>query len=97
MHLLADLADVECCPDGEAALERLNGRSYDWILLDVGLPGLDGFELLPRIRELAPASRVVVCSGLPLGDGRKRALEGGAVDFLEKPLSPLLLSQLLGR
>lgn len=95
VHLLGDLAEVDTCADGPTALRRLAERPVDWVLLDVSLPGDDGFSVLRSVRERHPAVRVVMHTGLALGDGRRRAIEGGAIDLLEKPLSVPELSALL--
>jgi two-component system nitrogen regulation response regulator NtrX len=48
---------VEAAASGEAALTALENRRYDLILLDVWLPGMDGLEVLARVRTLDPKSR----------------------------------------
>lgn len=94
-HLLAHLATIECCADGHAALARLRARHFDWVLLDIGLPGIDGFDVLAQVRCFAPATRVVIHTGMALPDGRRRAQEAGAVELLEKPLALAQLAALL--
>lgn len=96
-HVLDRIAVVELCADGESALARLATRPFDWMLLDVGLPGMNGFEVLARVRAANAAPRVVLHTGLALPDGRRRALAAGAVELLEKPLSLPRLAALLGR
>ncbi len=74
---------------GEACLEELGRRSYDLVLLDVWLPGLDGLETLARIQEMPPEDRpaVVMISGHGSIETAVRATKLGAFDFLEKPLT----------
>lgn len=96
-HLLDRLASVEVCADGESALARLATRSFDWILLDIGLPGMSGFEVLARVQALNHTTRVLLHTGLALPDARRRARAAGAVDLLEKPLSIPRLESLLRR
>jgi len=93
--ILDRIASVEFCADGESALERLTTRSFDWMLLDVGLPGMNGFEVLARVRERSATTRVLLHTGLALPDARWRAQGAGAVDLLEKPLSIPRLKALL--
>lgn len=72
---------------GEACLEMLRKKSFDVILLDIWLPGMDGLEALERIRENENAPEVVVISGHATIETAVRATKLGAFDFLEKPLS----------
>jgi len=72
---------------GEACLEMLRKKSFDVILLDIWLPGMDGLEALERIRENEDAPEVVVISGHATIETAVRATKLGAFDFLEKPLS----------
>ncbi|HEX6804719.1 MAG TPA: sigma-54 dependent transcriptional regulator [Terriglobales bacterium] len=72
---------------GEACLETLGRESYDVVLLDIWLPGIDGLEVLPKIRELENAPEVLIISGHGTIETAVRATKLGAFDFLEKPLS----------
>ena len=70
--------------DGAAAIELAVATSPDLIVLDLSMPGVDGFEALPRLRQVAPAAKVVVLSGLPPHGAERRARSAGAVGFIEK-------------
>jgi two-component system, NtrC family, nitrogen regulation response regulator NtrX len=72
---------------GEACLETLGRESYDVVLLDIWLPGIDGLEVLPKIREMENAPEVLIISGHGTIETAVRATKLGAFDFLEKPLS----------
>jgi two-component system nitrogen regulation response regulator NtrX len=72
---------------GEACLELLRKTSFDVVLLDVWLPGVDGLETLERIRELDNPPEVIMISGHGTIETAVRATKLGAYDFLEKPLS----------
>ena len=72
---------------GEACLELLRKRSFDVILLDVWLTGMDGLETLQKIRETEGAPEVIMISGHGTIETAVRATKLGAFDFLEKPLS----------
>src|ERR1700675_4598375 len=74
-------------PSGEDCLESLRKSSFDLILLDVWLTGIDGLEVLERIRELPDPPEVVMISGHGTIETAVRATKLGAFDFLEKPLS----------
>ena len=70
--------------DGLKGVELAAALSPDLVLLDLVMPRLDGLEALPRLRESAPSSRVVMLSGLDTGDAEERARSLGAVGYLEK-------------
>jgi two-component system nitrogen regulation response regulator NtrX len=72
---------------GEACLECLSQQSFDVVLLDVWLPGMDGLSTLEQIRALADPPEVVIISGHATIETAVRATKLGAFDFLEKPLS----------
>lgn len=72
--------------EGTAALDIVRREQPDVVLLDLFLPGRTGLELLPLLRELAPAARVVVVSNAPRSRYAERALALGACGFLEKHL-----------
>src|ERR671917_1024657 len=79
--------DVEAVDSGEAALERLTRQSYDVVVLDVWLPGMDGLATLARMRERQVETQVVIISGHGNIESAVRAIKMGAFDFVEKPLS----------
>lgn len=72
--------------DGEQALERLGG--VDLVLLDVGMPVMDGWSVLAAARARALPVRVVVVSGRRAPGDVRRAFDLGAVDYLRKPFPP---------
>src|SRR6266480_5883626 len=72
---------------GEACLDVLRKHSFDAVLLDVWLPGMDGLETLTHIREIENAPEVIMISGHGTIETAVRATKLGAYDFLEKPLS----------
>jgi two-component system nitrogen regulation response regulator NtrX len=78
---------VEAVESGESGLTALENRRYDLILLDVWLPGMDGLEVLARVRTLDPEVPVVVISGHGSIETAVKAVRMGAQDFVEKPLA----------
>jgi len=72
---------------GESCLDLLRHRSFDVILLDVWLPGMDGLEALQKIKEADDGAEVIMISGHGTIETAVRATKLGAFDFLEKPLS----------
>ena len=79
--------DVDSVDSGEACLERLAQHSYDVVVLDVWLPGMDGLATLGRMRERQIDAQVVIISGHGNVESAVRAIKMGAFDFVEKPLS----------
>jgi two-component system nitrogen regulation response regulator NtrX len=79
--------EVETVDSGEACLDRLLRASYDVILLDIWLPGIDGLNTLQRLRDRQVDSAVVMISGHGNIESAVRAIKMGAFDFIEKPLS----------
>jgi two-component system, NtrC family, nitrogen regulation response regulator NtrX len=73
--------------NGEACLEMLNKKPFDLVLLDIWLPGMDGLDVLQKIRELENPPEVIIISGHGTIETAVRATKLGAFDFLEKPLS----------
>ncbi len=78
---------VRCVESGEEALRVVEESPPDLVLLDIWLPGLDGMEVLSRIRQTQPALPVIMISGHGTIELAVRAVKLGAFDFLEKPLS----------
>ena len=79
--------NVAAAVSGEACLEALRKQSFDVVLLDIWLPGMDGLETLEHIRAMENAPEVVIVSGHGTIETAVRATKLGAFDFLEKPLS----------
>ena len=78
---------VEEAGTGEEALPLATGGDHDAILLDVWMPGMDGLEVLQKMREGGVSAEVVVISGHGTIETAVRATRLGAYDFIEKPLS----------
>jgi DNA-binding NarL/FixJ family response regulator len=74
--------------DGGAAIEEAGRCQPDVVLLDLSMPSMDGLEALPEIRRVAPQARVVVLSGFDNPLIAERALELGAVRYVEKGARP---------
>ena len=86
-RLKANNYAVVTAGDAIAAITVARKEAPDLIILDLGLPGGDGFMVLERIRNLPDLSGVpvIVLSARDPVDNRKRSLEGGAVAFFQKP------------
>jgi len=79
--------DVMTAGSGEEGLGYTLNGSYDAILLDVWMPGIDGLETLKRIKSSTPEQIVIVMSGHGNVETAVKATKLGAYDFIEKPLS----------
>jgi class 3 adenylate cyclase len=84
---------VAAAPDGQLALDLLRSGAFDLVLLDVILPGLNGFEVLGRLKADAELRHVpvIMISAFDDTDGVARCIEAGAEDYLPKPFNPALL------
>lgn len=76
---------VDRCYDGADAHERLFVEAYDLVILDLNLPGMDGLELLRRIRSERPELRVLILSARAQLSDKVAGLDLGADDYLTKP------------
>ena len=85
--LTEDGHDPTAVYSGEAALDEVSKRPFDLIVLDVRLPGIDGFELLQRLRTEHLASRVLLLTARSAVDDRITGLQLGADDYLPKPFA----------
>ena len=72
---------------GEDALARISNGAFDLVLLDLGLPGVDGFEVIRRVRVLYPALPIIVLSAQGEDAVKVEALDLGADDYVSKPFS----------
>ncbi|MEM7755258.1 MAG: response regulator [Planctomycetota bacterium] len=78
---------VETADSGEEAVQRCDQRTFDVVLMDVRMPGINGVEAFRRIREHNKQARVVLMSAFTVDDLRRVALEEGAAALLPKPLN----------
>jgi DNA-binding response OmpR family regulator len=86
--------------DGESALDRALGNPFDLIILDLGLPRMDGFEVLRRMRSEHATNRVLILTARGEVKDRVTGLRLGADDYLPKPFAmPELVARVsaLGR
>jgi len=76
--------------DGPGALDRLAGEEIDLVLLDLGIPGMSGLDILQRIRSDPETSQlpVIIVTGADQLDDRVSGLDSGASDYITKPFEP---------
>ena len=91
---------VDVADDGNEALEACERTRYDVVLMDVQMPGLDGFEVTRRIRAREEGGRrtpIVAMTASAMKGDRERCLEGGMDDYVAKPVTPEALDAALRR
>lgn len=79
--------EVETAADGEQALAKAAARTYDVALLDIRLPGIDGMEVLKRLRKITPDTCIIMITATKAISTAVEALKLGAVDYLTKPMN----------
>ena len=79
--------DADGAESGEIALEKLKKESYDLVLLDVRMPGMDGIEVLRQAKQIVPDLLVLVLTGHGTIDTANEAMELGAAGFIRKPIA----------
>jgi CheY-like chemotaxis protein len=90
--------DVEAAADGPQGVEIARAKRPAVALIDIGLPGIDGYEVARRLRELpGPRSFLVALTGYSDPDDRRRAEEAGFDAHVVKPVDPDELTRLLAR
>jgi DNA-binding response OmpR family regulator len=94
-YLLRDGYDVDTVGDGRDAVARAASNPPDLVVLDLMLPGLDGFEVFRRLRTIAPFP-VIMLTARSREEDRIAGLELGADDYLTKPFSPRELTARVG-
>jgi two-component system nitrogen regulation response regulator NtrX len=78
--------DVQFAEDGPTALQRVEAATFDLVLLDIKMPGMDGIKVLQKIKEMHPSLPVVMISGHADFSTAVEATRIGSYDFLGKPL-----------
>lgn len=86
---------VECADNAKKALSILESGNFDIILTDLKMPGMDGLELLQRIKTLNKDSIIIVMTAFATVDTAVKALKEGAFDYVTKPFDPDDLSHLI--
>ena len=88
LDLKSEGYDVEIESDGESALQRARKEAFDLILLDVMLPGKDGFEVCRELRRGGSKTPVIMLTAKTQEAEKVMGLEIGADDYVTKPFSP---------
>ena len=93
MAILADEYDVTIAQTAEEGLRHVSSESYSLILLDVVMPGMDGFTLLKKLQEeiVTQSIPVILITSLSDVEHEQYGLVLGAVDYISKPFNPLIV------
>src|SRR5262245_48368291 len=83
--ILKDRATVTLADCGEAALTNLEQQPFDVVLLDILMPGLDGLEVLERLRARSASPQVIMLTATKTVKTAVRAMRLGAFDYVTKP------------
>ncbi len=89
--------EAEAAPSGELALAALLRQPRDLVVTDVMMPGMDGLEVLRRVKENWPETEVIVVTGYASLENGVRAMKEGAYDFLIKPVKLAQFDAVLDR
>jgi len=87
--------ESDTAANGEEALALLEQRKFGLILLDLKMPGMDGMEVLRRVREVHPNIRVIIITAYGTIESAVEAMRLGAVDFIQKPFAPAEIRELV--
>jgi signal transduction histidine kinase len=79
--------EADTAPDGPRGMDLLGSKSYDLVLLDLHMPGMDGIAVTEWIRETHPEIPVIVMTGHATVESSIRALRLGAYDYIQKPFT----------
>ncbi|WP_421901107.1 response regulator [Maridesulfovibrio sp.] len=77
--------NVTACTNPQEALDKVDSESFDAIVLDLQMPGIDGIEALKHIKKARPEMQVILLSGHATVEKGIEAMKLGAMDFVEKP------------
>lgn len=87
--------DVTTAEDGDKAIRRLSREPVDVVVADLRMPEVDGLQLLDWLHDAQPDTRFILLTGYGDADVERRARELGAFDYLDKPVSPDVLSAVI--
>ena len=97
-NLREDGAQVIVVNNGREAVERVAGdedRAFDFVLMDIQMPEMDGYEATRRIREIAPHLPIIAQTAHAFSEERERCLAAGMIGHLAKPIDPQALIRLV--
>ena len=93
--LTDDRYDLAFAEDGEQAIASATATPPDMVILDVMMPGMDGYEVCKQLRATFPDTHIVMLTARVGDEEEATAMAAGASAFLTKPFSPLVLRELM--
>jgi len=87
---------VDTVTTGKDAVDLIEGKTFDAIVLDLAMPGIDGLETLRRIKEKRPDLEIIMLTGHATVKSGIEAMKMGAEDYLEKPVDLKALLEKIG-
>jgi len=90
---IAEILEIEGCEvalahSAEEGIAECERGSFDAVLIDIGLPGMNGVECLARIRQSSPGAHCFLLTGYSADHVTEQGVEAGAVEILTKPVEP---------
>jgi DNA-binding response OmpR family regulator len=85
---------IQTAVNGEEALQKLRDEPFGLVFLDLKMDGMDGMEVLSRINDKWPKVRVIIITAHGTIESAVEAMKLGAVDFIQKPFSPVEIREL---
>ncbi len=76
------------CTDGKDAIEMIHSDSFDMIISDLSMPGMDGYDVIQQVRLLNPDIPIIIITGVGSVDDAVQTIKKGASDFMIKPFQP---------
>jgi two-component system response regulator AtoC len=95
--LKEDGYQVDTVDSGTAALQKIKSDHYDLAIVDIKMPGMDGIELLKRVKGTTPDIQVLMMTAYASVDTAVAAMKEGAYDYIVKPFDPENVSQVIQR
>lgn len=89
--------EVTVCEDGLAAVEALSKQTFDCLLVDLNMPGLNGIEVIEKARELSPDTDSIVLTGKATIESAQASIRNDVYDYLTKPCKLIEIENLFKR
>jgi two-component system cell cycle response regulator DivK len=97
VQIFEDSYEIAVASDGETAVEIASSEQPDLVLMDIGLPGMDGLEAARAIRARGADIPIIAVSASVMPGDRQRAIEAGSDEFVAKPIDDVRLVEMVDR